>query len=54
MRKKVTYKEPADYFPKDIRKACGLGEYSEKAKRENAEEKKRRSEKKHCKGKEGN
>ncbi len=25
--KKIVYSEPADYFPKDIRKKFGLGEY---------------------------
>ena len=28
--KKNTYVEPNDYFPKDIRKKAGLGEYAEK------------------------
>ena len=27
--KKITYAEPADYFPKSIRKKYGLGEYCE-------------------------
>ena len=24
---KIVYVEPADYFPKEIRKKCGLGEF---------------------------
>jgi hypothetical protein len=28
--KKVTYSEPADYFPKEMRKKYGLGEYADK------------------------
>jgi hypothetical protein len=27
--KKIAYKEPADYFPEEIRKKYKLGEYSE-------------------------
>lgn len=30
-KKKVSYSEPADYIPKDIRKKMGLGEYAKKA-----------------------
>ena len=30
MAKKVKYSEPAEYFPKEIRKKYGLGEYAEK------------------------
>ena len=26
--KKIKYSEPADYFPKEIRKKYGLGEYA--------------------------
>jgi hypothetical protein len=29
MKKKVWYVEPADYFPKELRKKYKLGEYSE-------------------------
>lgn len=32
--KKITYSEPADYFPKEIRKSCKIGEYAEKSKKE--------------------
>lgn len=28
--KKIGYSEPADYFPKEIRKKHGLGEYADK------------------------
>lgn len=28
--KKIKYSEPVDYFPKDVRKKFGLGEYAEK------------------------
>lgn len=31
--KKVAYKEPDDYFPKEIRKKYGLGEYAESGKK---------------------
>lgn len=30
---KVAYKEPADYFPKEIRKKYKLGEYEESGKK---------------------
>ena len=30
MKKKVTYSEPAEYFPKSIRKELKIGEYAEK------------------------
>lgn len=30
MAKKITYTEPVDYIPKNIRKEFGLGEYAEK------------------------
>ena len=30
MTKKIKYTEPADYFPKEIRKKCKIGEYAEK------------------------
>lgn len=30
---KIAYKEPADYFPKDIRKKYGLGEFATDAKK---------------------
>ena len=29
---KVSYKEPAEYFPKEIRKKYGLGEFAPKSK----------------------
>ena len=29
--KKITYKEPASYFPKDILKECELGQYNKDA-----------------------
>ena len=29
MEKKIVYVEPADYFPKEIRKKYKLGEYAE-------------------------
>lgn len=32
--KKIKYSEPVDYFPKEIRKKYGLGEYAETAKKE--------------------
>ena len=28
-KKTIKYSEPADYFPKEIRKKYGLGEYAE-------------------------
>ena len=28
--KKPNYSEPKDYFPKEVRKKCGLGEYASK------------------------
>lgn len=31
-KKKVSYTEPADYIPKDIRKKMGLGEYAKAGK----------------------
>lgn len=34
--KKLGYVEPADYFPKDIRKKYGLGEFAEDAKKKPA------------------
>ena len=30
MKKKIGHAEPADYFPKEIRKKYKLGEYAEK------------------------
>lgn len=38
---KITYVEPNDYFPKEIRKECGLGEFAETdmAKKKEEEEK---------------
>ena len=30
MKKQIVYAEPADYFPKEIRKKYKLGEYAEK------------------------
>lgn len=33
-KKKIKYSEPAEYFPKEIRKKYGLGEYAEKESRE--------------------
>lgn len=36
MAKSIKYVEPADYFPKEIRKKMGIGEY---AKDENSDEK---------------
>ena len=29
MAKKITYSEPADYFPKELRKKYKLGEFAE-------------------------
>jgi hypothetical protein len=29
MKKKIVYAEPADYFPKELRKKYKLGEYAE-------------------------
>lgn len=31
MAKKITYAEPADYFPKSVRKELKIGEYAPKA-----------------------
>lgn len=31
--KKVVYSEPADYFPKSVRKEMKIGEYAEKPKK---------------------
>ena len=33
-KKKVVYSEPADYFPKELRKKYKLGEYAETAQKE--------------------
>lgn len=30
MKKKITYSEPAEFFPKSLRKELGLGEYAKK------------------------
>ena len=30
MKKKIVYAEPADYFPKELRKKYKLGEYADK------------------------
>lgn len=30
---KIIYSEPTDYFPKELRKKYGLGEYAENAKK---------------------
>lgn len=32
--KKIIYVEPAEYFPKEIRKKFGLGEYADENKKE--------------------
>ena len=32
-KKKVTYSEPADFFPKELRKKYGLGEFAEEPKK---------------------
>lgn len=32
MAKKISYSEPADYFPKSVRKELKIGEYAPKAK----------------------
>ena len=32
--KKINYKEPDDYFPKDIRKKMKIGEFAEQPKKE--------------------
>lgn len=29
-KRQITYVEPADYFPKEIREKYGLGEYADK------------------------
>ena len=34
--RKITYTEPDDYFPKEIRKEFGLGEYAKPKKEEKA------------------
>lgn len=34
---KIVYAEPDDYFPKRIRKQCGLGEYAKPKTDKNAE-----------------
>jgi len=34
-REKVTYKEPTDYIPEDVRKELKLGEYAEQEEDEN-------------------
>ena len=31
-KKRQTYEEPSEYFPKELRKKFGLGEFSEAAK----------------------
>lgn len=41
--KKVAYKEPDDYFPKEIRKKYKLGEYAETAKKTEAKKKVKRT-----------
>lgn len=33
MTKKTAYSEPAEYFPKSIRKACKIGEFTETSKK---------------------
>lgn len=33
MAKKIVYSEPADYFPKEIRKQAGIGEYAKTEKK---------------------
>ena len=33
MKKKIVYSEPAEYFPKELKKKYGLGEYAEGAKK---------------------
>ena len=33
MTKKFSYSEPADYFPKSVRKKAKIGEYAETAKK---------------------
>lgn len=39
MTKRTKYVEPSSYFPKEIRKKAGIGEYAEKeAKKTNAKE----------------
>lgn len=44
--KKVKYSEPAGYFPKEIRKKFGLGEYAETPKKEAKKETKKTAKKK--------
>ena len=39
MIKKVVYVEPADYFPKDLRKKYKLGEFAETAEKEIVDDK---------------
>lgn len=36
MAKKIHYSEPADYFPKSVRKNLGIGEYAPKEKKSTA------------------
>ena len=40
--KKVIYTEPADYFPKSVRKKMGLGEYADKDKKTETKKKVKR------------
>ncbi len=37
--KEITYTEPADYFPKEIRKKYGLGEFADEYNKREAEKK---------------
>ena len=32
MKKKITYSEPSSYFPKEVRKASGIGEFNKDGK----------------------
>ena len=38
--KKITYSEPAEYFPKSLRKEMKIGEYAEDAKKKTPAKKK--------------
>lgn len=41
MKKKIAYSEPAEYFPKSVRKKMGIGEFAEKDKKPTATTKKK-------------
>lgn len=41
-KRKIVYVEPADYFPKELRKKYGLGEYEKKTSEKKTEKRKRK------------